>query len=156
MPESVETVEQLKGLVGQELGVGRWVEITQDRVNAFADITGDHQFIHVDPERARQTPFGGTVAHGFLTLSLLPLLSAERDGVKINLKRKMSVNYGVNRVRFPAPVPVGKRIRLRTKLMSVEELGTDAVQIVYQQTIEVEGSDKPAMVAETVNRTYLA
>lgn len=154
--QSVETVEQLKALVGQELGVGAWVEITQERVNAFADVTGDHQYIHVDPERAQQTPYGGTIAHGFLTLSLLPLLGAQREGVQVNLPRTMSINYGLNRVRFPAPVPVGKRIRLHTKLHSVEEIEPKVLQIVYQQTVEVEGSSKPAMVAETVNRTYLA
>src|SRR3954453_3902193 len=106
----VQTIEELKGLAGQELGGGQWVEITQEQVNAFADLTGDHQYIHVDPERAKQTMFGGTVAHGYLTLSLLPLLGRDREGVRMNLKGRMAVNYGLNRVRFPAPVPVGKRI----------------------------------------------
>ncbi len=150
----VTTVADLKELIGQELGVGDWVEITQERVNEFADATGDHQYIHVDPERAKQTFFGGTIAHGYLTLSLLPLLGASRKGIKINLGGKMAVNYGVNRVRFPAPVRVGKRIRVRTKLLSVEEIGDRAVQTTNLQTIEIEGEEKPACVAETVGRTY--
>ncbi len=150
----VTTVAELKELVGQELGVGDWFEITQERVNQFADATGDHQYIHVDPERAAQTFFGGTVAHGYLTLSLLPMLGASRKGVKISLGGKMGVNYGVNRVRFPAPVRVGKRIRVRTKLISVEEIGDRAIQTVNQQTVEIEGEEKPACVAETVGRTY--
>ncbi len=150
----VTTVEELKGLVGQELGVGDWVEITQERVNEFADATGDHQYIHVDPERAKETFFGGTVAHGYLTLSILPLLGSTRKGIKVNLGGKLSVNYGVNRVRFPAPVRVGKRIRVRTKLLSVEEIGDQAVQTVNLNTIEIEGEAKPACVAETVGRTY--
>lgn len=150
----VKTVAELKGLVGQELGVGDWFEITQERVNQFADATGDHQYIHVDPERAKQTFFGGTIAHGYLTLSLLPYLGSTRKGIKINLGGKMGVNYGVNRARFPAPVRVGKRVRVRTRLLSVEEIGDQAVQMVNLQTIEIEGEDKPACVAETVGRTY--
>jgi acyl dehydratase len=150
----VTTVDELKGLIGQELGVGDWLEITQERVNEFADATGDHQYIHVDPERAAKTFFGGTIAHGYLTLSLLPALGSTRKGIKINLGGKMGVNYGVNRVRFPAPVRVGKRIRVRTKLLAVEEIGDRAVQMVNLQTVEVEGEDKPACVAETVSRTY--
>ena len=150
----VTTVDELNALIGQELGVGDWVEITQERVNEFADATGDHQYIHVDPERAAQTFFGGTIAHGYLTLSLLPMLGSSRKGVRINLGGKMSVNYGVNRVRFPAPVRVGKRIRVRTKLLSVEEIGDRAIQTVNQQTVEIEGEEKPACVAETVGRTY--
>lgn len=150
----VTTVDELRGLIGQELGVGDWFEVTQDRVNQFADATGDHQYIHVDPERAARTFFGGTIAHGYLTLSLLPVLGSTRKGIKINLGGKMGVNYGVNRVRFPAPVRVGKRIRVRTKLLSVEEIGDRAVQMVNQQTIEIEGEEKPACVAETVGRTY--
>src|SRR5438034_953680 len=158
----VQTVDELKGLVGQELGVGQWVQITQEQVNAFADLTGDHQFIHVDPERAKQTMFGGTVAHGYLTLSLLPLLGRNRDGVRVNLKGRLAVNYGLNRVRFPGPVPVGKRIRVRSKLLNVEDInpgqGPDgtpqAVQMTTQQTVEVEGQERPGMVAETLTRIY--
>ncbi len=153
-PRVITTVAELKELVGQELGVSDWLEVTQERVNQFADATGDHQWIHVDPERARETFFGGTIAHGYLTLSLIPELSRTRQGVKINLGGRMGVNYGLNKVRFPAPVRVGKRIRLRTKLLAVEEIGDRCVQMVNQQTIEVEGEERPACVAETVGRTY--
>jgi acyl dehydratase len=150
----VTNVAELKTLIGQEVGVSDWLEITQERVNAFADATGDHQYIHVDPDRARQTFFGGTVAHGYLTLSLLPLLSQSRQGVKVQLGGKMGVNYGLNKVRFPAPVRVGKRIRLRSTLLAVEEIGDRAVQTIYNQLIEVEGEDRPACVAETISRVY--
>jgi acyl dehydratase len=158
----VLTIEELKTLVGQELGVGDWVQVTQAEVNAFAGVTGDHQYIHVDPERAAQTPFGGTIVHGYFTLALLPRLNAERGGIKLDLGGRMSINYGLNRVRFPGPVPVGKRIRLRTKLLGVEEVnpgaGPDgkpqAVQVIQQQTIEVEGQERPGMVAETLTRIY--
>jgi len=152
---TIRTVDELRGLVGQEAGVSDWVEITQDRVNLFADATGDHQYIHVDPERAATTFFGGPVAHGFLTLSIIPLLGQHRqEGVKIELGGRMGVNYGLNKVRFPSPVRVGKRVRMRSKLLSVEEIGDRAIQTTWQQTIEVEGEDKPACVAETVGRTY--
>jgi acyl dehydratase len=150
----VRTVDELKALIGEELGVSDWVEITQERVNAFADATGDHQYIHVDPERAKQTFFGGTIAHGYLTLSMLPYLGSQRNGVRIELGGKMGVNYGLNKVRFPAPVPVGKRIRSRHKLLAVEEIGDTAIQTTSQVTVEVEGQDKPACVAETLGRTY--
>jgi acyl dehydratase len=162
MPQHVQTIEELKALLGREVGVGQWVQITQEQVNAFADLTGDHQYIHVDPERARKTMFGGTIAHGYLTLSLLPLLGRDREGVRIDLSGRMAINYGLNRVRFPGPVPVGKRIRLRTKLLNVEEInpgaGPDgkaqAVQLTQEQTVEVEGAERPGMVAETLTRIY--
>src|SRR5947209_6141251 len=151
----VTSVEELKKLIGQEIGVSEWVEITQERVNQFADATGDHQYIHVDPERAKQTFFGGTVAHGYLTLSLIPYLGSKRaSGVKMQLGGRRGVNYGLNRVRFVSPVHVGKRVRMRTKLMAVEEIGDRAVQMTSVQTIEVEGEEKPACVAETLGRTY--
>ncbi len=153
-PRVITTVAELKELVGQELGVSDWLEVTQERVNQFADATGDHQYIHVDPERARETFFGGTIAHGYLTLSLIPELSRTRRGVKINLGGRMGVNYGLNKVRFPAPVRVGKRIRLRTKLLAVEEIGDKAVQMTNLNTIEIEGEERPACIAETVGRTY--
>jgi acyl dehydratase len=143
----VTTFEQLRQLVGQELGVGQWHEVTQEQVKAFADVTGDHQFIHVDPERAKQTPFKGTIAHGYLTLSLLPFLTRSRDGVQVKLGGRMTVNYGLNRVRFPTPVPVGSRIRARSVLLAVEEIESAG-------TVEVEGSPKPALVAETLGRVY--
>ena len=162
MPQHVQTIEELKALLGRELAVGTWVQITQEQVNAFADLTGDHQYIHVDPERARKTMFGGTIAHGYLTLSLLPLLGRDREGVRIDLSGRMAINYGLNRVRFPGPVPVGKRIRLRSKLLNVEEInpgaGPDgkpqAVQLTQEQTVEVEGAERPGMVAETLTRIY--
>lgn len=150
----VRTVAELKELVGQEIGVGPWVEITQERVDLFADATGDHQYIHVDPERASQTFFGGTIAHGYLTLSLIPYLGQNREGIKIDLGGRMAVNYGLNRVRFPAPVRVGKRVRMRTTLLAVDEIGDQAVQLTNRQTIEVEGQEKPACVAETLSRIY--
>jgi acyl dehydratase len=161
-PREVRTIEEAKALVGQEIGVGKWVQITQEQVNAFADITGDHQYIHVDPERAAKTPYGGTIAHGYLTLSLLPTLSRDREGVRLNLGGRMSINYGLNRVRFPGPVHVGKRVRLRTTLAKVEEInpgaGPDgrpqAVQLTMQQTVEVEGAERLGMVAETLTRIY--
>lgn len=151
----VTTVAELKELIGQETGLSEWLEITQERVNQFADATGDHQYIHVDPERAKTTFFGGTVAHGYLTLSLIPYLGSRRAaGVKVNLGGRMGVNYGLNRVRFIAPVRVGKRIRMRSKLLAVEEIGDRAVQMTSEQTIEIEGEEKPACVAETIGRTY--
>ncbi len=156
MSVAVHTVEELKALIGQETNVGPWYEMTQERVNAFADATGDHQFIHVDPERAAQTPFGGTIAHGFFTLSLLPSLGAGGDGVQMQLPLRMAVNYGLNRVRFPAPVRVGKRIRLHTKLLSVEEVAPQVLQLINEQTVEIEGESKPGCVAESVVRLYLA
>jgi acyl dehydratase len=151
----VTSVGELSDLVGQEIGVGPWLEVTQARVNAFADVTGDHQFIHVDPERAAATPFGGPVAHGYLTLSLLPFLGQRQEGVQLDLSTRVRVNYGLNRVRFPAPVRVGKRIRLRSTLLAVEPVAEDVYQLVYRQTVEIEGEPKPAMVAETVSRLYL-
>ena len=152
---TVRTPDELRALIGEEIGVSEWLEITQDRVNQFADATGDHQYIHIDPLRARDTFFGGTVAHGFLTLSLIPYLSGLRaEGVRIELGGRMGVNYGLNKVRFPAPLRVGKRIRMHTTLVAVEAIGESAVQTTSRQTIEIEGEDKPACVAETIGRTY--
>jgi acyl dehydratase len=150
----VTSVAELKELVGQPLGTTDWLEITQERVNQFADATGDHQYIHVDPERAAKTFFGGTVAHGYLTLSLIPYLGSTRKGVKVQLGGRMGVNYGLNKVRFTAPVRVGKRIRMHVQLLAVEEIGTQAVQMTNLCTIEVEGEERPACIAETVGRTY--
>ncbi len=146
-----ENLAALEAAAGTELAVSDWVEITQERVNQFADATGDHQWIHVDPERARrESPFGGPIAHGYLTLSLLPKLMSdtlEIDGTRV------SVNYGVNRVRFTDPVPVGSRVRARIGLAKFERIPGGA-QLFWNVTIEREGSDKPAMVAETVSRRY--
>lgn len=151
---TITSVAELKELVGQSLGVTDWLEITQERVNLFADATGDYQYIHVDPQRAAETFFGGTIAHGYLTLSLIPMLSGMRQGVKIQLGGRMGVNYGLNKVRFTSPVRVGKRIRMRVKLLAVDEIGTQAVQMTNLCTIEVEGEERPACIAETVSRTY--
>ena len=153
---TITTLDEWKALVGQEVGVSGWLTITQERVNAFADATGDHQWIHVDEERAKASPLGGTIAHGYLTLSLLPMLRGhEWSGVNINLGSKMVINYGSNRVRFVSPVLVGKRIRMRSQLVSVDEVSPGVYQSVSQATIEIEGQERPAMVAETVGRTYL-
>jgi acyl dehydratase len=135
---------------GKELGVGDWLEITQERVNLFAEATDDDQWIHVDPERAKNGPFGGTIAHGFLTLSLVLRLGR---GIGRRMEgSKMSINYGLNRVRFPAPVPVGSRIRARVKNLSVEKVSDDTVQVINQITVEIEGGTKPACVAELIGR----
>src|SRR5215218_10044030 len=145
---TVQTVDELKALVGQELGVGDWLEMTQDRVDQFADVTGDHQWIHVDVERAKASPLGGPIAHGFLTLSMLPVLRQQGwDGVRVDLGARMAINYGLNRVRFISPVHVGKRIRLRAKLLSVEEVQPNVYQMTNENTVEIEGQAKPAMVA---------
>jgi acyl dehydratase len=159
-----DVLEQLRARIGQENPPGDWLLITQDRVNQFADVTDDHQFIHVDPERARNTPFGGTIAHGFLTLALCLMLPRYREGgaaaaaesspERMGPRPKMAVNYGLNKVRFPAPVPVGKRIRGSTRLLSVDEVAPGVIQSITQITIELEGSSKPAAVIEMVGRQY--
>lgn len=146
-----QILERLQGLVGTELGVSDWWEITQDRVNAFADATDDHQFIHVDPEAAAKTPFGGTIAHGFLTLSLTVPMGAS---VPMDVgEPKMAINYGLDKVRFPAPVPVGSRIRVRVALSSVSEV-PGGIHVSQTMTTEVEGEEKPAMIAERLSRFY--
>ena len=137
--------------VGQEVAVTDWITITQQQVNQFADATGDHQWIHTDPERARLGPFGGPIAHGFLTLSLIPRFF--ETGIAIEGTR-MGVNYGLNRVRFISPVPVGSRLRARLKLERAESLAPDGLQMTWLVTIELEGCDKPACVAESVSRNY--
>jgi acyl dehydratase len=140
------TFDELTAAVGEELGVSDWLEITQERVDAFADATGDHQWIHVDVDRAKQGPFGGTIAHGYLTLSLVPWLgsrvfSLETPGAKLN--------YGVNKVRFPNPVRVGSRVRARVSVGEVTDIPAGK-QVLLRYTIEIDGQDKPACVAETV------
>jgi acyl dehydratase len=145
------SIEDLEAAVGVDVGPGEWLEVDQDRVNTFADATGDHQWIHVDPDRAKDGPFGTTIAHGFLTLSLLPyFMGAMREITNV----RMSVNYGLNKVRFPAPVPVGSRLRATTTLTSVDRLDEHSVQVVTRVALEIDGSDKPACVAETVARVY--
>lgn len=147
----ISSVEELKNLIGQEVAVTDWVAITQERVNMFADATGDHQWIHIDVERSRkESPYGGTIAHGFLTLSLLPMLMERAVSFPTI---KMGVNYGLNKVRFPAPVPVGSRLRAGMALQEVEDIEGGA-QITWKVTIEREGGDKPVCVAESIARLY--
>lgn len=144
------SIDELLTAVGEQLGTSDWLEITQEQVNLFADATGDHQWIHVDAERAKEGPFGQTIAHGYLTLSLLPQLLHQIyhvEGVR------MGINYGLNKVRFPAPVPVGSRVRATAVLSEVKPV-TGGVQSEATVTIEIEGSDKPACVAESVVRYY--
>jgi acyl dehydratase len=150
----VTTVEELKRYIGQEIGVSAWQTITQERVDQFADATGDHQYIHVDPERAKSTFFGGTIAHGYLTLSMTHPAGEHPAGINVDLGGKLAVNYGLNRVRFPAPVPVGSRVRQRVVLSNVEEIGSQAVQLTHTRTVEIDGGDRPACVAETLTRIY--
>lgn len=145
---------ELQGLIGREVGVSRWFEVTQARIDAFADCTEDRQFIHVDPERARATPFGGTIAHGFLTLSLASAMSydavAPLEGVA------MGVNYGFDKLRFLAPVPAGSRVRGRFRLLSAEDKGGGRWLLKHELTIEIEGGDKPALIAEWLGMQVLA
>jgi acyl dehydratase len=145
------TPADLVGAVGDEFGPTDWIEITQERVNTFADATDDHQWIHVNVERANAGPFGAPIAHGYLTLSLCARFLSELCAVE---KASMGINYGVNKARFPAPVKVGARIRARGKLAEATEVA-GGVQIVVQVTVEIEGSEKPAAVVETVSR-YLS
>lgn len=150
-PKVFESLDAVKGAVGTELGPSDWLEITQERINLFADATDDHQWIHVDPERAAAGPFGTTIAHGFLTLSLVSHLMPQV--IRVN-GISMGINYGANKVRFPSPVPVGSRIRARGVLQSVDDL-PGGLQVTILVTIEIEGREKPACVVESVSR-YLA
>ncbi|GIF72480.1 MaoC family dehydratase [Asanoa siamensis] len=151
MKREFASVDELTAAVGETLGPGGWLPIDQSRVDLFADATDDHQWIHVDPERAAQGPFGGPVAHGFLTLSLLPSLVGALYTVK---GTRMGVNYGLNRVRFPAPVRVGTSVRVRAEIVSVDAV-TGGVQLVAKATVESDAGDKPVCVAETVSRLYV-
>jgi acyl dehydratase len=147
-PRVINGIEELKSLAGQEVGVSGWLTVTQDMINRFAELTGDDQWIHVDVERAkRETPFGSTIAHGFLTVSLLSQLS--RQAVEVRGDFKMRINYGFNRLRFVSPVPAGSRIRARFTAQKV----TDN-EVTWTVTVEVEGSEKPAIVAEWLGRFY--
>jgi acyl dehydratase len=141
----------LEHLIGTVIGVSNWWEITQERVNAFADATDDHQWIHVDEEKAEAGPFGGTIAHGFLTLSLTVAMTFELE-LDVG-EPAMAINYGLEKVRYPAPVPVGSRIRAHVELASVSDV-TGGLQVNRKVSMEVEGAEKPAMVAETVTRYY--
>ena len=153
MPQRViEGIQELKTLQGQEVGASDWLEITQSRVNDFADATEDHQWIHIDVERAKtDSPFGSTIAHGFLTLSLLPHFASQAFTVRGDFK--MGINYGLNRLRFVSPVTVGSRVRGRFTLQAVEEV-VGGTQITWTVTVEAEGKQKPALVAEWLVRYY--
>lgn|SRR5688572_8679328 len=149
---TIEGVEELKGLVGQEVASSDWFEVTQSRINDFADATEDHQWIHIDAARAAtDSPFKTTIAHGFLTLSLLPHLAAQSFSVSGNWR--MGINYGLNRLRFVSPVPVGSRVRARFTLQAVEDV-PGGVQLTWAVTAETEGSEKPSLVAEWLVRYY--
>lgn len=151
MPTTAHGLDELKSLGGADLGRTGWREVTQNRVNTFADATDDHQWIHTDPEKAKEGPFGGPIAHGYLTLSLIIPLFGELLHVS---GIRMSVNYGLDKVRFPSPVPVGAKIRLHGAVGTVEEVKGNGVQMLLTFTVEVEGSDKPACVAQAVYRHY--
>jgi acyl dehydratase len=143
-------LEEVKGYVGKELGVSDWLEVTQEKIDRFAAVTGDDQWIHVDVERAKESPFGGTIAHGYYTLSLAPRFSYDMFSFE---GFAFGVNYGLNRLRFPAPMPVGGRVRMRAKLLSVEEIPGGA-QLTTELTFEREGGEKPVCVAESLSRVY--
>lgn len=148
MPETIN-IADLPGLVGKELGPSPWFEVTQERVDQFADATMDHQYIHVDEEKAAKTPFGGTIAHGFLSLSLLPHLNSHYSIVPENLV--MGINYGSDKVRFITPVRVGKRVRSKQKILDVTEKNPGQWLLKTAVTVEIEGEEKPALVAETLS-----
>ncbi|MEU1463312.1 MaoC family dehydratase [Streptomyces sp. NPDC003674] len=150
-PRTFTSPDELKAAVGEQLGHTDWLEIDQKRIDLFAEATGDHQWIHVDPEKAAAGPFGTTIAHGYLTLSLLPLFGPQLlrvEGVR------MGVNYGTNKVRFPSPVPVGSRLRATAAISGVEDV-KDGIQVTLAFTVEREGGQKPVCVAESVSRYYL-
>lgn len=150
MSITVNGIDELKKLAGSDLGASEWIEVTQERIDTFADATGDHQWIHVDPEKAAEGPFGAPIAHGYLTLSLfIPLFTELLEVEGVSTK----VNYGLNKVRFPSPVKVGSKIRLVGKLASVEDV-PGGVQITVDGTIEIEGAPKPAAVLQSLSRFY--
>jgi acyl dehydratase len=146
---TLRTVSELRGLEGSEVGVSDWVTVTQEEVDLFARATGDHQWIHTDPERAgRESPYGRTIAHGYFTLSLAPRLRAEVLDIE---KKKLTINYGLEKVRFPAPLPVGEQVRMRARLDRVEDI-KGGLQTFWTLTFEVSGQDKPACVAQAIYR----
>ncbi|WP_341913079.1 MaoC family dehydratase [Polaromonas sp. YR568] len=149
--KTFQTLSELAACVGQEVAISDWLTITQEQVNLFAEATGDHQWIHVDPEKARAGPFGGPIAHGFLTLSLLPRFF--ESSLEI-VQSRMGVNYGLNRVRFTAPVPVGSRLRARLKLLACEPIDNEGQQMTWEVTVEREGATRPVCVAESLVRRY--
>ena len=147
------TIDQLKDKICQEVGISPWIPISQDTIDAFADVTGDHQFIHIDPEKAAKTPFGGTIALGFLTLSLLAnMAQSALPGVK---GRTMGINYGFDKVRFISPVRSGKRVRGHFKLLEIEEKRPGQWQQTVEYTLEIEGEDKPALIAEWISQFFI-
>lgn len=148
----ISRLGDLKSMVGEELAVSNWFTVDQSRINQFADATGDHQWIHVDPDRSAAGPFGATIAHGFLTLAMLPLFI--QDALRFEDVR-MSVNYGLNRVRFTSPVPVGSELRARFRLVGLEDVAGNGMQVTMEAVIERKGSDKPVCVAETISRRYV-
>ena len=149
----VASIDEIRARIGEEVGVSDWITVDQARIDAFADVTEDHQFIHVDPQAAAQTPFGGTIAHGFLSLSLLSRMAADAmlrpDGIR------MGVNYGFEKVRFLAPVRAGKRVRGRFRLDRFEEKRPGQYQFVHEVTVEIEGEDKPALIAAWIGMIFL-
>jgi acyl dehydratase len=149
--KTFQTLAELSALAGQEVAVSDWVVVTQERVNQFAQATGDHQWIHVDVDKARGGPFGGTIAHGFLTLSLIPCFFESALTV---LETRMGVNYGLNRVRFMSPVPVGSRLRARLTLLQSDPIEQNGFQMLWAVSIEREGAAKPVCVAESISRRY--
>jgi acyl dehydratase len=146
-----QTLSELAACVGQEVAISDWITITQEQVNQFAEATGDHQWIHVDVEKAKKGPFGGPIAHGFLTLSLLPRFFESTFEV---VESAMGVNYGLNKVRFIAPVPVGSRLRARMKLLSADPIDNNGLQMAWEVTVEREGVSKPVCIAESLSRRY--
>jgi acyl dehydratase len=146
----ITSIDEAIGMIGRELGVSDWKQIDQDRIGAFADVTEDHQWIHVDPDRAEaESPYGATIAHGFLTLSLIPVLSSGNYRVR---NAKLAINYGLDKVRFLAPVVAGSRIRVRSELVNAVKVGDDTLNLTARNTVEVEGSQKPAAVADLIAR----
>ena len=148
------TAEEMKAKVGETLGTSEWVLVDQEMINKFADATGDHQFIHINEEMAKMTPFGGTIAHGFLTLSLFPVLMAKSDCPKVS-GVKMGVNYGGNKVRFLAPVRSGKRVRGHFKLLELDEKRPGQWQQTLEFSVEIEGEEKPALMAEWISQFFV-
>ncbi len=148
------TPQELQAKTGENIGTSDWIEVTQERINKFAEATGDYQFIHLDAEKAKMTPFGGTIAHGFLTLSLIPALGAVTEGARID-GVKMGVNYGGNKTRFISPVKSGKRVRSHSKLLELVEKRPGQWQQTNEITIEIEGEDKPALITEWITQFFV-
>ena len=149
--KTFDNLSDLPALVGQEVALSDWLTVTQEQVNLFAQATGDHQWIHVDVERATAGPFGAPIAHGFLTLSLLPKFFESAMEIR---NTRMGVNYGLNKVRFTSPVPVGSRLRARMKLLACDPIDNEGMQMTWQVTVEREGAAKPACIAESLTRRY--